>query len=86
MGYGTDVRMTLESTRSKLARPPIWPSTATYWVPNRFENPVADCVDRNGCARAKTVIMNGAVLFDNGLFTSKIDLVRLTAPSARGDA
>lgn len=52
---------------------------ATYWMPNRFGNPISDFVYSNGSARAQTVVIDGAVLFENGSFTVDVDFDRLSA-------
>ncbi len=52
---------------------------ATYWMPNRFGNPIADFVYSNGSAGARTVVIDGAVVVDNGSFTVDVDFDRLSA-------
>jgi cytosine/adenosine deaminase-related metal-dependent hydrolase len=52
---------------------------ATHWMPNRFANPIADFVYGNGSATARTVVIDGAVVFDNGSFSADVDFDRLAA-------
>lgn len=60
---------------------------ATYWMPNRFANPISDFVYTNGSAKAQTVIIDGAVVFEDGRFTMDIDFDRLsTAVDAATDS
>jgi 5-methylthioadenosine/S-adenosylhomocysteine deaminase len=52
---------------------------ATYWMPNRFANPIANFVYGNGSAPAQTVVVDGKVLLDNGRFTGDVDFERISA-------
>ncbi len=52
---------------------------ATYWMPNRFANPISDFVYGNGSAPAQTVVVDGKVLLDKGRFTGDIDFERIAA-------
>jgi 5-methylthioadenosine/S-adenosylhomocysteine deaminase len=50
---------------------------ATYWMPNRFGNPISDFVYGNGEAKAETVVIDGVVVLENGHFIKNLDFERL---------